>query len=165
MLLVSVGLALAFAAGFFVATLIGSPSEPDNVARLTVLPENGIITIGRLPSAWPAEFPLPKQFRSKWAVATDGDLWTCFTYEPVGPLGSRLVRVIRQGLRSAGYDLGPITQEEPVISSFLYRFAFYSDFSEVPPDHEGFVTVPDNATALELGGIGCGFSVELKNYT
>lgn len=165
--LTSVG--VAFAAGFLVAMFLGSPrSKPDNDSgrMITVAPENGMILVGRFPPGWPPDFPLPRHSSPKWAVATDGDLWICFTYEPVGdgPLGSRLVQFFRQQLRSAAYVLGPTMEEEVRSGSFLWRFGFFYDFEDVPPDHEGIITVPEDATVLELGGIRCGFSVEVRNY-
>jgi hypothetical protein len=165
----------AFAAGFLLAVFLGR-SPPDAGRMLRVPPEDGLILIGRFPPGWPAEFPLPRRSHPKWAVTTvtanDGgttqrqSTWTCFTYEPIGdgPLGSRLIRVFRQELRSAEYVLGPAEELEVSEGTFLFRFPFYYDFEKVPPDHEGFITIPEDG-ALELGGIECGFSVEVTNYS
>lgn len=176
--LVLSSVALAFAAGFLLAFFLGrSRPMPDVRGMLRVPPENSLILIGRFPPGWPPEFPLPKRSRPKWAAATvtaingratpvGARTWTCFTYERVGdgPLGSRLVRWFQRELKSIGYVFGPARELKIDEGSFLFRFPFYYDFKKVPPDHEGFITVPDDATALEVGGIDCGFSVEVTDY-
>jgi hypothetical protein len=173
--LIAVG--LAFAAGFFLARSLGSRALPDAGRTFRVPPEGGLILIGRFPPGWPPGFPLPMRSRPKWAVATvttngggatplRASTWTCFTYEPVGdgPLGSRLIRFFQQELKSAGYVFGPPEELEISVGNLLFRFPFYYDFEKVPPDHEGFVTVPAGGTPLELGGIECGFTVEVTDY-
>jgi hypothetical protein len=156
-------LLLAFGAGFLLAISLRSPQlERDSRAYLLprVGPENGIITINRFPPHWPRTFPLPGDSPPKWAVATEANLWACFTGSG-GLQPPKLLRHFRIQLQAAGYQPGPTIQTKEGEGDFVGKLGF-ARFRKGVLDEMGRVTVPLTPGSLELGGIVCGFSVELQ---
>lgn len=158
---------LAFVAGFVAAAFLLAPrSDPDQRTDALLKvggPENAIIMVERFPPGWPRTFPLPSDTEPKWAVASEGRLWACFTYPPshVGFGGTRLLRFFREHLPIAGYQIGPTTEAQEATGLFVGNLGFFRNDG---PDHEGKVSVPLTAGALRLGGIPCRFSIEIQYF-
>lgn len=157
---------VAFAAGFLLATFLQGPqSERGRLTNglLEVGPENGIITVDRLPPGWPRLFPLPKYSQMKWAVASEGHLWACFTFQAShgGGGAPRLLRFFREQLRVAGYQTGATTETQEAPGHFVGKLGFLRNNGL---DHQGSISVPLTQGALRLGGIPCSFSVEVEYF-
>lgn len=157
----------AFAAGFLAALVFAAPESDPIRARSGLLevvgPENGMIIVDRLPPGWPRTLPLPSDTDPRWAVASEGRLWACFTYRPsrVGFAGQRLLRFFREHLPIAGYQIGPTMQVQEGAGLFVGNLGFVREDGR---NHWGRISVPLTVGALRLGGIACRFSVEVQYF-
>jgi hypothetical protein len=133
------------------------------LVAFAVGPENGTITIDRLPQGWPRMFPLPRYSQAKWAVASEGHLWACFKFQPSHGGGGppRLLRTFREQLRVAGYQPGATTETEEGPGHFVAKLGFLRNSGL---NYQGIISVPLTSGALRLGGIHCSFSVEIEYF-
>jgi hypothetical protein len=158
----------ALVAGFLAAMLLEAPGPDPDGGRSRLLevvgPEDGIIIVDRFPPGWPRTLPLPSDTEPKWAVASEGRLWACFTYRPshVGFGGTRLLRFFREHLPIAGYQTGPTTQVQEGAGLFVGNLGFVREDGR---NHWGRISVPLTVGALRLGGIACRFSVEVQYFS